>query len=807
MPRAARRRKGKKSRPAAQSEPQAERHSPFHLTRQNVSLALMILALVYSLLAGLHTVFDFDMGWHLAAGRYVVQHHVVPTTDVLSYTAKGAEWLYPVFADVLFYGIFSAWGYVGLSWFCALALAATVACLLRSPARQESGLAAALAIMAVPLIAARANPRADLFTSLFFAIFLAQLWNFHGSDVADSALNGEPAPRRGRLRLWILPLTMLLWVNFHPGFVAGLGLIFAYLLIEALELFFPSRRWVALRRLRQAWPALATTVLITLFNPYGPRIFKASLLISGFGPANQQSSRAFFIEEWAPVPLSLPSLAQSLDWRSPHSNFWWLALTAFAVMALAFWWRRFGAALLMAAALYGSMQHRRYEELLAIVVVVVGATILNEALQSVRERSENGAEGRSVRWNVLTVIAVSALFAVTVVRIADLVSSRRYIVANIPMQFGAGESWWFPERAADFVEREHLPGNIFQVYNLGGFTAWRMGPAYLDFIDGRFDHLAPAVMAEEEGVLLSPPDSPLWMTEADRRGIHVLLFSLARFSGVNNPPDLMSLCQSKQWRPVYMDEVSIVLLRNSPENRPWIDRDKVDCLTHDFTPPERTSRIELSSFDANVGYILLHLGRLSEAQQALEHAAALSPQDPSVHLALAQLFEKQQQLGDAEREYKAALSSTEDPATGWLTLGKFYYWHGRYAEARPCLLNAAQLSQTPATEYSFLGSVDLVLRRPKEALVDYDKAEAAAKRYWQGGEQLNPGLFANIAEGRAGAYFQLGDLQQAIEFQKKAVQRTPESASLWKTLGDLYDRAGQEQLAVQARQRASALSK
>ena len=220
---------------AQKSEPLVERPMQFRVTRQQATVALMVIALMYAFLAGFHTVFDLDMGWHLATGRYVVQHHVVPSTDVLSYTSPGAPWIYPPFAGVLLYGIFSTFGYAGLSWFCAVALMAMVACLLRSPSRQESGVAAALAILVVPDLALRAVPRADLFTNLFFAIFLVQLWRFHRSSavVPDSPVEACPGPAR----LWILPLLMLLWVNLHPGFVAGLGMLFAYLLIEGWNCF------------------------------------------------------------------------------------------------------------------------------------------------------------------------------------------------------------------------------------------------------------------------------------------------------------------------------------------------------------------------------------------------------------------------------------------------------------------------------------------------------------------------------------------------------------------------------------------
>jgi len=757
--------------------------------------ALTVLALAYAFLAGLHTVFDMDMGWHLATGRWVAQHHAVPASDVLSYTSPGAEWLYPPFAGWLLYGVFRAWGYAGLTWICVLVLTATVACLLGSRQRPESGLAAGLAILAVPLLAGRASPRADLFTLLFFAIFLVRLWGFYRTDPSE-----EAAMRRQCSLLWVLPLSMVLWVNLHPGFIAGLGLILAYLAIEGLDvLFLPAQNHPAgaARRLRLAWPALAATLCATLINPYGVRIFKSSLLLAGLGGPGPQTDRAV-VEELAPVPLSLASVLQSLDWRGPNT-FWWLALAALAVIVVALRRRQFGAALLIVAALYASIEHRRYIALFAIAMVVVGATILSEACQTSSKTSRWPA-----RRSALAVLAAAALALTTCVRIADLVSSRRYIVANAPMQFGAGESWWYPERAASFIRGQRFPGNIFQLYNLGGFTAWRLGPEYGDFIDGR--NLSLAALTEEHDLLTSSPDSAVWMAEADRRGINILFFSLARFSGVGSP-DLIYLCRSTQWRPVYMDEVALVLLRNRPENQPWIERFGVDCQTHAFTPPAGASSMQLANFYANVGDILLQLRRLSEAQEALDRAEALSPEDPSVHLALGQLFEQEGLPDDAEDEYKTTLSLAEDPELAWLCLGRFYYSHGRVAEARPLILNASELSTMPAGDLSLLGAIDLRLGQTGRALKDFARAESVAKEYLEGGEGKNAAFFAQIAEGRAAAYFQLGQIDRAIDLQQLATQKTPEDRASWHTLGELYDKAGQPQLAQQAYRRANALAR
>src|SRR5437763_10406549 len=51
---------------------------------------------------------DSDMWWHLAAGRWIAEHHAVPRTDVLSYMQHdlpwiNLQWLFELFAYTIFH--------------------------------------------------------------------------------------------------------------------------------------------------------------------------------------------------------------------------------------------------------------------------------------------------------------------------------------------------------------------------------------------------------------------------------------------------------------------------------------------------------------------------------------------------------------------------------------------------------------------------------------------------------------------------------------------------------------------------------
>ena len=154
--------------------------------------------MAYAFASGLRTVADFDVGWILAMGRQLVAQHQVPRTEFLSYTAFGVPWIYPSFGGALLYLAYAAGGFAALSWVNALACVAVVALAVGRP----RVLTSALAIFAVPSIVLRTAPRAELFTTLFFAVFLALLRRHRQEEKSF---------------LWLLPLIMIAWVNAHPG--------------------------------------------------------------------------------------------------------------------------------------------------------------------------------------------------------------------------------------------------------------------------------------------------------------------------------------------------------------------------------------------------------------------------------------------------------------------------------------------------------------------------------------------------------------------------------------------------------------
>jgi tetratricopeptide (TPR) repeat protein len=299
-----------------------------------------------------------------------------------------------------------------------------------------------------------------------------------------------------------------------------------------------------------------------------------------------------------------------------------------------------------------------------------------------------------------------------------------------------------------------------------------------------------------------PANSPAWQAAADQWGINVLLILESRNRAADRQ-DTLDFCQSSNWHPVYMDEVSLVLLRNVPANQPWLDHLQIDCRTQQLVPPASASRKALYDFFASAGDLLFALRRDRESEAALQRAVALYPNDPNVRMTLARLYHRHGMLDKAEAEYRTilTLNETDQP---WDELGRIDVERNHFPEAEQAFSRAAHLAATPCTSYMNLAQVELWLNHPSAALQAYTGAEDSSP-YRKGAESLAPGLYADIADGRAEAERMLSHRSLAIEFEQEAVRLDPSVVNRWNKLADLYESAGQSDSSQQARERARQL--
>ncbi|MCX7598350.1 MAG: hypothetical protein N2512_05720, partial [Armatimonadetes bacterium] len=150
---------------------------------------------------------DPDVWWHLATGRWILEHRQVPKTDPFSYSAAGAPWIaHEWAAEVLLYWLYRNFGLYGLSLYRQLVAAAGALLLYAVCLRRAVHpiLAAAAGVAFVATLAPTFNARPQLLLPVFTL----------------AALHIFLSHRQGRHHTlwWLVPLAIL-WVNFHGGFV------------------------------------------------------------------------------------------------------------------------------------------------------------------------------------------------------------------------------------------------------------------------------------------------------------------------------------------------------------------------------------------------------------------------------------------------------------------------------------------------------------------------------------------------------------------------------------------------------------
>jgi hypothetical protein len=372
---------------------------------------------------------DFDLGWHLRTGEWIMQHHAVPQTDPFSGSPAGKPWqAYSWLFEVLLAKLFQHLGLVGIvAYTASMVMAVTVA--LYSMVKRLQGdfsLAVLFTFIAGFSIAHLDTPRPWMFTILFFALELNILMQ---------------ARRTGRVReLAWLPVIFCLWANLHIEYIDGLlvlGLAFA----ESIA----ARRWSAAEtRVKPGWmgAALLTSVLATLVNPYGWRIYS---VVFNYGSRLASTGSA----------LNKVSELQAIPFRD-ISDFLILALAMASAGALA-WQRRFvlfETCLLIFAA-FATFRSQRDIWLMAIVSVMILAPRL-VVVSRTPIRVPRFAPAAAV---VLASLAIFAGFRMMRVNNAFLENE----VENT-----------LPANAVKAILAKGYTGLVYDDYNWGGYLVWAL---------------------------------------------------------------------------------------------------------------------------------------------------------------------------------------------------------------------------------------------------------------------------------------------------------------------------------------------
>jgi hypothetical protein len=383
---------------------------------------------------------DGDTFWHIAAGRWMIDHGAVPTTDPFSFTFVGRPWVaHEWLSEVALAAAWLAAGWSGVMLLTGAAAGALAALmggwLLRwlAPLSAIAALALGLACVAP---GALARPH-------FLALPLLALWTI---GLMDARAKGKAPPLA-------LALVVALWANLHSSFLIAFPIAGAF----ALEALLDMRAW----RLRAfgGWAAfLGLSALAALATPHGVEGVAFPIRLLSMKSLNS-------IAEWAPPDFMKPST---------------LELAVLAGLLVAFWRGvKLPAVrvLILLGLLHMSLQHVRHEMLLGIVGPLILAEPLGRALgRAAPEKASWGMPRPQSALGAFLIVALIVVRLTTPLVRVDAPTAPVTALAHVPAALRAEP--------------------VLNDYDFGGYLIFQ---GVRPYIDGRTD-LYDAFVADDDQI-------------------------------------------------------------------------------------------------------------------------------------------------------------------------------------------------------------------------------------------------------------------------------------------------------------------
>ncbi|NCU85123.1 MAG: hypothetical protein EBV57_03830 [Betaproteobacteria bacterium] len=451
---------------------------------------------------GVNVFIDPDSYWHLAAGRWIIEHRTIPTTDPFSWTFAGSPWLaHEWLSEVLIAAAFQAGEWLGVAALMATAFALSMAAMTRALMRRA---VPRRALMLLPLVLLTFNPHL-LARPHVLALLPMCLWVVHLMDRAEAGRSPS---------VWALPL-IAVWSCLHGSFLLGLLLVPVFAFETILASPTARIRWTQLR----GWTVfLLGSVAVCCATPLGPEALLFPFQVVGMNK----------------------SLALIGEWQSPNFQTFqavevWILLSL-AIALLLKPEMRWTRVLLLLGVLHLALKHQRHADLLALLGPLVLIGPLNQALERCFP-----ANHATVLDRIFLRMADPGRASVFVMAVG-LAIAGMIAIKQTDLKPAAGNS---PEAALAAVAQAGIEGPVFNHYNFGGYLIFRGIPT---FIDGRADLFGDDFVSE--------------VTDASKLG-EKLVTLIERYQPgwtllPPNSPAIWVLDNLPGWQRFYADDVAVV---------------------------------------------------------------------------------------------------------------------------------------------------------------------------------------------------------------------------------------------------------
>ncbi len=470
-----------------------------------------------------------DLGRHITNGALLLQGMTdVLTTNFYSFTEPKQPFTNHHWGSgVIFHLVNQALGFSGLSLLYLFLSVSSLAMMVKATAQKSSAhWALLITMLVVPLYAYRVEVRPEGFSYLLLAIYYMML-----SRNASDTLSFKT------LLLTLIPL-QLLWVNLHIFFFLGIGIAGMFL----LDAFLIKKNTA---KTRQIATLLGALVSVSLINPHFHRGLLAPLTIfNEYGYMVIENQTVLFLQD-----------------RFGNPEFIHLELFGAIAIGAAIWaivkgkWKSlFAEGILYLGFLALSAMAVRGIPLFVLFCIPFLAGIAFEATATLNFKS---------REVILKVLPYVGIFCCVIF----IPMKGSYASAN--KEYNALGTFEGVETSGKFLERAEIPGHIFNNYDIGSYLIYFLKEKQKVFVDNRPEAYSVAFF---DSIYKPMQENDAFFKQmVEKYDINTICF----YRHDATPwaqPFLIRRTQDADWVPILVDDVSIILIRNIPSNKPWIEK-------------------------------------------------------------------------------------------------------------------------------------------------------------------------------------------------------------------------------------------
>jgi hypothetical protein len=487
-----------------------------------VSLAFLTVVLLTHTLGSVNQ----DIGRHLKTGEIIWQTKFIPRVNLFSFTEPDHKFInHHWLSGVIFYHLDNLVGLKGLIIFKTVVLGLAIA-LIIATVLMENSLPALLFsyLVALPIIIERSDLRPEIFSYLYFAIFLFL--------ITKSKKTGNPK------YLYPLPLVQIFWANSHIYFPIGVFCLITFLL----------DRWLNQAPnpfLKKICLISVLTGLAVLINPnFIAGALAPFTILKDYGYSIVENQSIFFLKDYG---LFLEKI-----------NFFEITLFILLISLL------IGL---------GRGRRKQYMEItLAIFLSIIAIKMMrNFTLYGLFLPFAIAPNLDQIKLGGVLIRKWLPSAGVIIITIIFLAGGLFYIKNREEMgnrRFGLT----IPEgasRGVNFVLTNGLSGPVFNNFDVGSYLIWKLYPGQKVFVDGRPEAYSVEFFEKIYKPMQEKPE--IWQKYSEKYGINYIFFDHHDITPWAKT-FLANISGNSEWPMVYLDESVVIFLKRNAVNQSLINR-------------------------------------------------------------------------------------------------------------------------------------------------------------------------------------------------------------------------------------------